>query len=342
MHHVYHTAEGGVLPLANARTHEVCTQSASLAFRGSVDTEAILSACLGVPLYLRLLSSGPHPSDWSLLHLRPIPTAQPSSCSKILNKLGSFGSVVSFTYLIVWVKPDLGLCPHSYHDLASSFAGETDAVEYWLLSSPLNLHLQSLRVLEGLVLPRLLFSPMLLVWLMPSSDSVLYPYNGLAFGYPRFGGLADAIEHWLWSSPLNLHFQSWGSSVSSALPDSFWLLAPGSSTLLEVSLSWWGNNSSRWIGSYACSSLWPRLHLVGFWHQWSEARDLGSWNWFFSFMWNQFSLPKYSPRVTELGPPFLPSGSWGLGSSHRLMCLPGNVTDRRWCACALTWAYKNL
>ena len=39
-------AEGEVLPLANARMHEVCALAALLAFRGSVDLEDILSACL--------------------------------------------------------------------------------------------------------------------------------------------------------------------------------------------------------------------------------------------------------------------------------------------------------
>ena len=44
--HVYKTAEGEVLPLANAITHEVCTLAASLAFWGSVDMLDILLACL--------------------------------------------------------------------------------------------------------------------------------------------------------------------------------------------------------------------------------------------------------------------------------------------------------
>ena len=46
LHYVYKIAEREVLPLANARTHEVCDLVASLAFRGSVDMEDILSACL--------------------------------------------------------------------------------------------------------------------------------------------------------------------------------------------------------------------------------------------------------------------------------------------------------
>ena len=45
IHHVYQTAEGELLPLANARTHEVHALVASLAFRGSMDMEDILSAC---------------------------------------------------------------------------------------------------------------------------------------------------------------------------------------------------------------------------------------------------------------------------------------------------------
>ena len=57
----------------------------------------------------------------------------------------------------------------------------------------------------------------------------------------------------------------------------------------------------------------------------------GIWNWYFSLMWNQFSLPEYSSWVTELGPPFLPSGSWGLGSSHWLKHLQANVkVEGRW------------
>ena len=39
---------GGAAPL-NARTHELCSLAASVAFRGSVDTEVILSACLDTP-----------------------------------------------------------------------------------------------------------------------------------------------------------------------------------------------------------------------------------------------------------------------------------------------------
>ena len=45
IHFVYKTAGGEVLPLANARTHEVRALAASLAFRGSIDLEDILSAC---------------------------------------------------------------------------------------------------------------------------------------------------------------------------------------------------------------------------------------------------------------------------------------------------------
>ena len=45
IHYVYKTAEGEVLPLANAGMHEVCALAASLAFRGSMDVEDILSAC---------------------------------------------------------------------------------------------------------------------------------------------------------------------------------------------------------------------------------------------------------------------------------------------------------
>ena len=53
-------SRGGGAALLNARTDEVC----SLAFRGSVDREVILSACLGIPLnLLRSLSSGHRPSD---------------------------------------------------------------------------------------------------------------------------------------------------------------------------------------------------------------------------------------------------------------------------------------
>ena len=44
IHFVYKTAEGQVLLLANARTHELRALAASLAFRGSVDLEDILSA----------------------------------------------------------------------------------------------------------------------------------------------------------------------------------------------------------------------------------------------------------------------------------------------------------
>ena len=45
IHHIYKTADGEVLPIANARTHKVHVLAASLAFRGSVDMEGILSAC---------------------------------------------------------------------------------------------------------------------------------------------------------------------------------------------------------------------------------------------------------------------------------------------------------
>ena len=45
IHHVYKTAEGEMLPWANARTHKILTLAVSLAFRGSVDMEDILSAC---------------------------------------------------------------------------------------------------------------------------------------------------------------------------------------------------------------------------------------------------------------------------------------------------------
>ena len=43
--HVYKAAEEEVLSLANAPMHEVRALVASLAFRGSVDMEDILSAC---------------------------------------------------------------------------------------------------------------------------------------------------------------------------------------------------------------------------------------------------------------------------------------------------------
>ena len=43
-----------------------------------------------------------------------------------------------------------------------------------LLSSPLNLHLQFLRVLDGLVLPWLLLSPMLIVWDRPDFGSTSF------------------------------------------------------------------------------------------------------------------------------------------------------------------------
>ena len=78
IHHVYKTAEGEVLPFANARTHEVRALAASLAFRGSVDMEDILSACSWAShstftdFYLRdiaLLSEGLH-------RLGPIVAAQ--------------------------------------------------------------------------------------------------------------------------------------------------------------------------------------------------------------------------------------------------------------------------
>ena len=53
-----------MLPLANVRTHEVCALVASLAFRGSMDMEDILLACLGVPVnLLSLLSLDHRPSD---------------------------------------------------------------------------------------------------------------------------------------------------------------------------------------------------------------------------------------------------------------------------------------
>ena len=45
-------SSGGAAALLDARTHEVCSLAASLAFKGSVDTEVILSACLGTPLHL--------------------------------------------------------------------------------------------------------------------------------------------------------------------------------------------------------------------------------------------------------------------------------------------------
>ena len=80
IHFVYKTAEGEVLPLTNARTHEVRALAASLAFRGSVDLEDILSACLWAShstftdFYLwdiALLTEGLH-------HLGPIVAAQQS------------------------------------------------------------------------------------------------------------------------------------------------------------------------------------------------------------------------------------------------------------------------
>ena len=84
IHHVYKTAEGEVLPFANARTHEVHALVASLAFRGSVDIEDIMSACSWAShstftdFYLQdiaLLTEGLH-------HLGPIVAVQ---CSIILN-----------------------------------------------------------------------------------------------------------------------------------------------------------------------------------------------------------------------------------------------------------------
>ena len=61
IHYVYKTAEGEVLPLANARTHEVHALVASLAFRGSLDMEDILPAC-----------------SWASHRLGPIVAAQQS------------------------------------------------------------------------------------------------------------------------------------------------------------------------------------------------------------------------------------------------------------------------
>ena len=46
-------------------------------------------------------------------------------------------------------------------------------------------------------------------------------------------------------------------------------------------------SSSGLIGWYARPSLRPHLHFVGFWHWWIGG-ILGSWNIYFSFMWNQF------------------------------------------------------
>ena len=69
INHVYKTAEGEVLPLLNARTHDVSALVVLLTFRGSVDMEDFLSAYLWAShltftyFYLRdiaLLTEGLH------------------------------------------------------------------------------------------------------------------------------------------------------------------------------------------------------------------------------------------------------------------------------------------
>ena len=94
IHHVYKTAEGEVLPLANARAHEISMLVGSLAFRGKVDTEDILSAnswgshSTFTDFYLR---------DIALLLLLSVP-----SCYMIFNKVLLLGVVgVFFPLLIV-------------------------------------------------------------------------------------------------------------------------------------------------------------------------------------------------------------------------------------------------
>ena len=97
IHYVYQTAEGEVLLILYARTHEVCALAALQAFRGSMDTEVIFQ-----PAWVYHLSFSDFClQDITLLTevlrcLGPIPATLCPSCSKILNKLKSFGVVVSF------------------------------------------------------------------------------------------------------------------------------------------------------------------------------------------------------------------------------------------------------
>ena len=161
----------------------------------------------------------------------------------------------------------------------------------------------------------------------------------LASGFPSYAGWTDAIEYRLLSRPLDLHFQS--LRVLVGLVQAWfllWLLVAGFLTLPKVTLSWQGYSSTWSIGLDACPCLRPTSILLD-----SGISDLrweifGIWNWYFSFMPSQFSLPKYSPQVTKLGSPFLPSGSWGLSSSHGLKHLPGKCEGRKSSDCA--WAGK--
>ena len=110
IHHVYDTAQGEVLPPAYARTHLVCALVASLAFRGSVDMEDILSACFSIPVdLLRLLSLGLCHSD------RRLPLPWTYFCCLTLLMLKRFS--ISWDLLVVLcplpmpivpVRPDLG------------------------------------------------------------------------------------------------------------------------------------------------------------------------------------------------------------------------------------------
>ena len=166
--------------------------------------------------------------------------------------------------LIVQVRPTPWQFPH-YYDLASRFqlccwewCNWAPAFEHSPQSAPL-----VSQGLWGLCLT--------LTSLFPyayRSAECPHPYSDFASGYPSFAGLADAIVYWHLSSPLSWHFQSLRVfSKLSATWLFFWFLAPGSSTLPEVSLSWLGNSSPGLIGLYAHHSLRLHLRFVGFWHQ---------------------------------------------------------------------------
>ena len=98
--------EGGAA-LAHARTHEVCALAASLALRGSMDREDILSACLGVPLKLpRLLSLEHRPSDRILDLFLLLNTLNASRFSISWDLMVVL--CLSLPMLIVQVRPHLG------------------------------------------------------------------------------------------------------------------------------------------------------------------------------------------------------------------------------------------